>query len=89
MDEQHIIDNVRSRTELEELLNILSSAIGSLTNPTKLSATFKSVRQKKISNATIKKYIDYLCDSFLIDSAVRYDIKEFQIRLRWNRNSVP
>ncbi len=89
MDEQHIIDNVRSRTELEELLNILSSAIGSLTNPTKFSATFKSVRQKNISNANIKKYIDYLCDSFLIDSAVRYDIKEFQIGLRWNRNSVP
>ena len=89
MDEQHIIDNVRSRTELEELLNILSSAIGSLTNPTKISATFKSVRQKNISNANIKKYIDYLCDSFLIDSAVRYDIKEFQIGLRWNRSSVP
>lgn len=67
--------NVRNRAELEELLNILSSAIGSLTNPTKLSATFKSVKQKTISNATIKRYIDYLCDSFLIDSAVRYDIK--------------
>lgn len=67
--------NVRNRAELEELLNILSSAIGSLTNPTKLSAVFKSVRQKTISNTTIRKYIDYLCDSFLIDSAVRYDIK--------------
>ena len=67
--------NVRNRAELEELLNILSSAIGSLTNPTKLSATFKSVKQKTISNITIKRYIDYFCDSFLIDSAVRYDIK--------------
>ena len=67
--------NVRNRAELEELLNILSSAIGSLTNPTKLSATFKSVKQKTLSNTTIKRYIDYLCDSFLIDSAVRYDIK--------------
>lgn len=67
--------DVRNRAELEELLNILSSAIGSLTNPTKLSATFKSVKQKTISNATIKRYIDYLCDSFLIDCAVRYDIK--------------
>ncbi len=55
--------NVWNRAELEELLNILSSAIGSLTNPTKLSATFKSVRQKTISNTTIKRYIDYLCDS--------------------------
>ena len=67
--------NIRNRSELEELLNILSSAIGSLTNPTKLSATFKSVKHKTISNNTIKRYIDYLCDSFLIDSAVRYDIK--------------
>lgn len=67
--------NVRNRAELEEILNILSSAIGSLTNPSKLSATFKTVKQKNISNTTIKRYIDYLCDSFLIDSAVRYDIK--------------
>ncbi len=66
---------IRNRSELEELLNILSSAIGSLTNPTKLSATFKSVKQKSISKATITKYIDYLCDAFLLDSAVRYDIK--------------
>lgn len=66
---------VRNRAELEELLNILSSAIGSLTNPTKLSATFKSVKQKTISNTTIKNYIDYFSDSFLIDSAMRYDIK--------------
>ena len=67
--------NVRNRAELEELLNILSSAISSLTNPTKLSATFKSIKQKTISKTTIKNYIDYLCDSFLIDSAIRYDIK--------------
>lgn len=67
--------NIRNKAELEELLNILSSAIGSLTNPEKLSATFRSVKNKKISSATIRKYIDYLCDSFLIDSAVRYDVK--------------
>ena len=67
--------NIRNKAELEELLNILSSAIGSLTNPEKLSATFRTVKKKKISNATIKRYIDYLCDSFLIDSAMRYDVK--------------
>lgn len=66
---------IRNRAELEELLNVLSSAIGSLTNPSKLSATFKSVKQKTISKTTIKNYLDYLMDSFLIDSAVRYDIK--------------
>lgn len=38
-------------------------------------ATFRSVKNKKISNSTIKRYIDYLCDSFLIDSAIRYDVK--------------
>ena len=67
--------NIRNKAELEELLNILSSAIGSLKNPEKLAATFRSVKNKKISSNTIKKYIDYLCDSFLIDSAVRYDVK--------------
>jgi len=68
-------NNIRNKAELEELLNILSSAIGSLTNPSKLSATFKSVKNKTISKYTIIKYIDYLKDSFLIDSAIRYDIK--------------
>lgn len=67
--------NIRNKAELEELLNILSSAIGSLTNPEKLSATFQTVKKKKMSNVTIKRYIDYLCDSFLIDSAIRYDVK--------------
>ena len=67
--------NIRNKAELEELLNILSSVIGSLTNPEKLSATFQTVKKKKISNSTIKRYIDYLCDSFLIDSAIRYDVK--------------
>ena len=68
-------NNIRNKAELEELLNILSSAIGTLSNPSKLSATFKSVKNKSISKDTIIKYIDYLKDSFLIDSAIRYDIK--------------
>ena len=67
--------NIRNKAELEDLLNILSSDIGSLTNPEKLSATFQTAKKKKISKATIKKYIDCLCDSFLIDSAMRYDVK--------------
>lgn len=68
-------NSVRNRAELEELLNVLSSSVGSLTNPNKLSATFKSVKGKTISPATIKRYIDFLRDSFLIDCAMRYDIK--------------
>ena len=67
--------HIRNKAELEDLLNILSSAIGSLTNPEKLSATFQTVKKKKISTSTIRRYIDYLCDSFLIDSAIRYDVK--------------
>ena len=46
-----------------------------LLNPIKLSATFKSVKHTTISKMTIKRYIDYLEDAFLIDSAIRYDIK--------------
>jgi predicted AAA+ superfamily ATPase len=60
---------------LAELLNIISSAIGSLTNPNKLSLTFKSVKNKTISPNTIRTYIEYFEDSFLIDSAFRYDVK--------------
>ena len=66
---------VRNIGELEDLLNIVSSAIGSLTNPEKLRKTFKSLKHSKITSATIKKYLDYLEDSFLLESAQRYDIK--------------
>ena len=68
-------NRVKNKAELEEILNILASAMGSLTNPSKLSATFKSIKNKVISQNTIKKYIEYLEDSYLIDGALRYDIK--------------
>ena len=68
-------NNVRNIGELEDLLNIVSSAIGSLTNPEKLRKTFRSMKHSKITSATIKKYLDYLEDSFLLESAQRYDIK--------------
>ncbi len=67
--------NVRNKAELDELVDILASAIGSYTNQNKLVRTFKSVKGKAISDKTIKNYIDYLLDSFLISKAVRYDIK--------------
>lgn len=60
---------------LEDLLNILASSIGSLTNPTKLSNTFDSVKHRKISSTTIDKYLEYFSESFLISKASRYDIK--------------
>ena len=67
--------HVRNKAELDELVDILASAIGSYTNQAKLARTFKSVKGKTINDKTIKNYIDYLIDSFLISRAVRYDIK--------------
>lgn len=67
--------NIKNKAEFEELIDILSSAIGSLTNPKKLCDTFKSKKNKVISSATIKNYLDYLCDAFVVNKASRYDIK--------------
>ena len=66
---------IRHEEEFEELLNIISSSIGSLTNPTKLSKTFKSVKHVNVNPETIKYYLEYLCDSFLVSKAMRYDVK--------------
>ncbi len=66
---------IRNKSEMEELIDILSSSIGSLTNPKKLSDTFRSVKNVKMSQNTIKNYIEYLEDAFLISETVRYDIK--------------
>ena len=68
-------NKIRNKGELEDLLNILSSAIGSLTNPEKLKNTFRSVKKSQITSNTIKKYLDFFEDSFLIEAAGRYDIK--------------
>lgn len=68
-------NKIRNIGEMEALLDVLSSAIGSLTNPNKLQKTFKSVNQSKITATTITKYIEYLEDAFLIEEASRYDIK--------------
>lgn len=67
--------NIRNKEELDELVDVLASAIGSYTNQNKLVRTFKSVKNKTISDKTIKKYTDYLIDSYLISKADRYDIK--------------
>ena len=71
--ERHEIKN--DAAMLSILLDILASGIGSLTNPTKLSNTFKSERQIAIGSETIEKYIGYFEEAFLIEKAVRYDIK--------------
>ena len=66
---------VRNTTELGELLDIVASCIGSLTNPTKIANTFASVKNVRITNETVQKWLEYLCDSFLVAKAVRYDVK--------------
>ena len=68
-------NKIRNIGEMEALLDVLSSAIGSLTNPNKLQKTFKSVNKSNITATTITKYIEYLEDAFLIEESRRYDIK--------------
>ena len=68
-------NRVQNDAQLESLLNVISSAVGSLTNPKKLEDTFISSGTGKLSAVTIKQYLDYLCDAFMIEQAERYDIK--------------
>ncbi|MCF0112733.1 MAG: ATP-binding protein [Bacilli bacterium] len=68
-------NHVKNVAELDDLLNVVSSAIGSLTNPEKLKNAFKTNKHSSITAATIKKYLDAFEDSFLIEAADRYDIK--------------
>lgn len=68
-------NKIKNTEEMDELVDILASAIGSLTNHAKLSRTMKSVKNKSITDKTLKKYIDYLIDAFLISRAKRFDIK--------------
>lgn len=68
-------NSIKNDAELEELFCTLASNIGAYTNPTKIANTFVSEKNTKISHNTIKTYIDYFIDSFMISRAVRYDIK--------------
>lgn len=68
-------NNLRGDVEINELTDVLASSIGSLTNPLKLSNTFASTKNVKLSANTISSYLNYLQDAFLIERAVRYDIK--------------
>ena len=61
--------------DLEELIDVMASSIGGLTNPLKLQNTFKTVKQSSITFDTIKRYLDIMQDAFLIEKSVRYDIK--------------
>lgn len=67
--------HIEKKQELEDLVNILASAVGSLTNPPRIEATFKSAIQSTISLNTIRQYIEYLEDAFIINKANRYNVK--------------
>ncbi len=67
--------DIKLDDDLEELICIVASSIGGLINPRKLMNTFQSVKKSSISQATIKKYLEFLQDAFLIERAVRYDIR--------------
>lgn len=66
---------IKCESELKELIQIIASTIGSPTNPNKLANTFKSLKNVSLSNKTIDNYLAYLCESFLTEKAIRYDIK--------------
>ncbi len=68
-------NKIRKASELEELLDLLSSNIGSLINPEKLQNIFRSVKKSKITSATISRYLGFLEDAYLLEGAKRYDIK--------------
>ena len=64
-----------AKSVLEDLLDVISSSVGSLTNPLKLSNTFASVKKMSITDDTIAKYLDYFIDAFLLYKARRFDVK--------------
>lgn len=68
-------NSINNTEALEDLLNIVSSSVGSLTNPNKLSNAFKSIKNLVVAPNTIKQYLDYCVDSFLIRKANKYDVK--------------
>lgn len=79
-EETYLVDiiernNVMKEDDLRDLIHVLASSIGSLTNPNKLENTFKSTKKSSITRDTIARYIDYLKEAFIIEEALRYDIK--------------
>lgn len=66
---------IKNDEDMDNLLDFISSAIGSLTNPAKLANTFETVKKEKISRNTVCSYLEYICESFLAEKASRYDVK--------------
>ncbi len=73
-----VLERHRIRGEkdvLDDILNFVASAVGSLTNPTRLANTFKTIKHLKVSNNTISNYLDYFVDAFILSKVERYDVK--------------
>ncbi len=66
---------IRHGSDFSDLASVLASSVGSPVNPLKLANTFKSTKPSSISSATVSRYIDYLCDAFIAEKAVRFDLK--------------
>lgn len=66
---------IKNQAEFAELVRIIASGIGAPTNPTKLSNTFKSVKNVAINSVTIERYLGFMQDAFMIEKAERYDVK--------------
>ncbi len=66
---------LNDKSVLDDILNIVSSSVGSLTNPRRIADTFSSVRQVKIGDETISRYLDFFADAFILCKAERYDVK--------------
>ena len=67
--------HIKNDEVMDNLLDVVSSSIGSLTNPTKLANTLTSIRHENINNKTTNNYLEYICDSFLMERVERYDVK--------------
>lgn len=67
--------HISNKVVLDDLLDVISSSVGSLTNPSKIADTFKSIKKIHIADDTINNYLEYFIDSFLIEKAKRYDVK--------------
>ena len=68
-------NGIRNDGELSDLVDMIASSVGSLTNPSKLERTFRSEKRAQLSAPTIKRYLDYLEDAFVVSHAKRYDVK--------------
>lgn len=66
---------IKNDEDMENLLDFISSSIGSLTNPTRLANTFETVKRERVSRNTVCNYLEYICEAFLAEKASRYDVK--------------